>query len=191
MKRTQALRCPRMSLSHLLSVLMIRRMPFRCHPAATPWACPTSPMPEHHCPPRVTFWCLTPPFLVCCIHASFITEKLGCLGLGIGFKCHIRLLKFFFWPRDLYIGYVSWRDTQSGSWYIETLDRILEENASTDDLVTMLMMVRCSYFDSWMRFNHVHVHFIMMFQHLCSFTGQPWSLPKSSQRTVQTDAWLF
>ncbi|XP_029292269.1 caspase-9 [Cottoperca gobio] len=38
-------------------------------------------------------------------------------------------------------GYVSWRDTQSGSWYVETLDRILEENASTDDLVTMLMMV--------------------------------------------------
>uniref|UniRef100_A0A3Q3D7J4 Caspase 9, apoptosis-related cysteine peptidase n=1 Tax=Hippocampus comes TaxID=109280 RepID=A0A3Q3D7J4_HIPCM len=38
-------------------------------------------------------------------------------------------------------GYVSWRDPQSGSWYIETLDRILEENAATEDLVTMLMMV--------------------------------------------------
>lgn len=38
-------------------------------------------------------------------------------------------------------GYVSWRDTQSGSWYVETLDRILEENSATDDLVTMLMMV--------------------------------------------------
>ncbi|XP_054464645.1 caspase-9 [Anoplopoma fimbria] len=38
-------------------------------------------------------------------------------------------------------GYVSWRDTQSGSWYVETLDRILEENAATDDLVRMLMMV--------------------------------------------------
>uniref|UniRef100_A0A667YNH8 Caspase 9, apoptosis-related cysteine peptidase n=1 Tax=Myripristis murdjan TaxID=586833 RepID=A0A667YNH8_9TELE len=38
-------------------------------------------------------------------------------------------------------GYVSWRDTQSGSWYVETLDRILEENAATDDLATMLMMV--------------------------------------------------
>uniref|UniRef100_A0A671U377 Caspase 9, apoptosis-related cysteine peptidase n=1 Tax=Sparus aurata TaxID=8175 RepID=A0A671U377_SPAAU len=38
-------------------------------------------------------------------------------------------------------GYVSWRDTQSGSWYVETLYRILDENASTDDLVTMLMMV--------------------------------------------------
>lgn len=38
-------------------------------------------------------------------------------------------------------GYVSWRDTESGSWYVETLDRILEENAATDDLVTMLMMV--------------------------------------------------
>eukprot|EP00064_Thunnus_orientalis_P013457 superscaffoldBa00002192_g13496 len=37
-------------------------------------------------------------------------------------------------------GYVSWRDTQSGSWYVETLDRILEENAATDDLGTMLMM---------------------------------------------------
>ncbi|XP_038149048.1 caspase-9 [Cyprinodon tularosa] len=38
-------------------------------------------------------------------------------------------------------GYVAWRDAQAGSWYIETLDRILEENAATDDLVTMLMMV--------------------------------------------------
>ncbi|XP_030625023.1 caspase-9 [Chanos chanos] len=38
-------------------------------------------------------------------------------------------------------GYVSWRDTQTGSWYVETLDQILEENAATDDLVTMLMMV--------------------------------------------------
>ncbi|MEQ2166266.1 hypothetical protein GOODEAATRI_026095 [Goodea atripinnis] len=38
-------------------------------------------------------------------------------------------------------GYVSWRDTRAGSWYVETLDRILEENAATDDLVTMLMMV--------------------------------------------------
>uniref|UniRef100_A0A672YXK8 Caspase-9 n=1 Tax=Sphaeramia orbicularis TaxID=375764 RepID=A0A672YXK8_9TELE len=38
-------------------------------------------------------------------------------------------------------GYVSWRDTQSGSWYVETLDRILEESASINDLVTMLMMV--------------------------------------------------
>ncbi|XP_029574731.1 caspase-9 isoform X3 [Salmo trutta] len=38
-------------------------------------------------------------------------------------------------------GYVSWRDTQAGSWYVETLDNILEENAATDDLVTMLMMV--------------------------------------------------
>lgn len=45
-------------------------------------------------------------------------------------------------------GYVSWRDTQSGSWYVETLDRILEENAATDDLVTMLMMVSFSYYTS-------------------------------------------
>ncbi|XP_051518030.1 caspase-9 isoform X2 [Myxocyprinus asiaticus] len=38
-------------------------------------------------------------------------------------------------------GYVSWRDTQAGSWYVENLDRVLEQNAATDDLVTMLMMV--------------------------------------------------
>lgn len=38
-------------------------------------------------------------------------------------------------------GYVSWRDTQAGSWYVENLDRVLEENAGMDDLVTMLMMV--------------------------------------------------
>uniref|UniRef100_A0A3B4G1U2 Caspase 9 n=1 Tax=Pundamilia nyererei TaxID=303518 RepID=A0A3B4G1U2_9CICH len=38
-------------------------------------------------------------------------------------------------------GYVSWRETQSGSWYVQTLDCILEESAATVDLVTMLMMV--------------------------------------------------
>uniref|UniRef100_A0A673M721 Caspase-9-like n=1 Tax=Sinocyclocheilus rhinocerous TaxID=307959 RepID=A0A673M721_9TELE len=38
-------------------------------------------------------------------------------------------------------GYVSWRDTQAGSWYVENLDRVLEENAATDDLGTILMMV--------------------------------------------------
>ncbi|XP_058265863.1 caspase-9 [Hemibagrus wyckioides] len=38
-------------------------------------------------------------------------------------------------------GYVSWRDTNTGSWYVETLDRILENNAATDDLATMLIMV--------------------------------------------------
>lgn len=38
-------------------------------------------------------------------------------------------------------GYVSWRDTQAGSWYVENLDYVLEENAAMDDLVTMLMMV--------------------------------------------------
>ncbi|XP_040922159.1 caspase-9 [Toxotes jaculatrix] len=38
-------------------------------------------------------------------------------------------------------GYVSWRDPQSGSWYVETMDRILEENAATHDLATMLVMV--------------------------------------------------
>ncbi|TSL61278.1 Caspase-9 [Bagarius yarrelli] len=38
-------------------------------------------------------------------------------------------------------GYVSWRDTNTGSWYVETLDRILETNAATDDLAHMLIMV--------------------------------------------------
>nr|XP_006641963.1 PREDICTED: caspase-9 [Lepisosteus oculatus] len=38
-------------------------------------------------------------------------------------------------------GYVSWRDTAAGSWYVETLDNILAQNAKDEDLVTMLMMV--------------------------------------------------
>ncbi|XP_053281787.1 caspase-9 isoform X1 [Pleuronectes platessa] len=38
-------------------------------------------------------------------------------------------------------GYVSWRDPKLGSWYVETMDLVLEENAAIDDLVTMLMMV--------------------------------------------------
>ncbi|XP_068601558.1 caspase-9 [Brachionichthys hirsutus] len=38
-------------------------------------------------------------------------------------------------------GYVSWRDTQSGSWYVETLDRVLKDNADACDLGTILMIV--------------------------------------------------
>lgn len=38
-------------------------------------------------------------------------------------------------------GYVSWRLTLSGSWYVKTLDRILAENAATHDLVTILTML--------------------------------------------------
>ncbi|MBN3273102.1 CASP9 protein, partial [Polyodon spathula] len=38
-------------------------------------------------------------------------------------------------------GYVSWRDTQAGSWYVETLDNVLEEFAGYEDLLTLLTMV--------------------------------------------------
>ncbi|XP_023690624.1 caspase-9-like isoform X1 [Paramormyrops kingsleyae] len=40
-----------------------------------------------------------------------------------------------------YPGYVSWRDKETGTWYVETLDQILAENAASNDLVTMLTMV--------------------------------------------------
>lgn len=48
----------------------------------------------------------------------------------------------------LFPGYVSWRDTNTGSWYVETLDRILETNAATDDLATMLIMVQFVFLNS-------------------------------------------
>lgn len=38
-------------------------------------------------------------------------------------------------------GYVSWRDPKTGSWYIDILDRVLEENAHAIDLARMLTMV--------------------------------------------------
>ncbi|XP_028922496.1 caspase-9 isoform X2 [Ornithorhynchus anatinus] len=38
-------------------------------------------------------------------------------------------------------GFVSWRDTQSGSWYIETLDSVLDQWAHTEDLLTLLLRV--------------------------------------------------
>lgn len=56
-------------------------------------------------------------------------------------SCIAHLMLIFPFTQHANTGYVSWRDTQSGSWYVETLDSILEENAATDDLVTMLMMV--------------------------------------------------
>ncbi|MGH0167986.1 UNVERIFIED_CONTAM: hypothetical protein FKN15_060165 [Acipenser sinensis] len=42
-------------------------------------------------------------------------------------------------------GYVSWRDTQAGSWYVETLDNVLEEFAGYEDLLTSLTMAEEIY----------------------------------------------
>ncbi|XP_075696590.1 caspase-9 [Rhinoderma darwinii] len=38
-------------------------------------------------------------------------------------------------------GFVSWRETLSGTWYVETLDDVLGQFAGTFDLQTMLVMV--------------------------------------------------
>uniref|UniRef100_A0A803XQ84 Caspase 9 n=1 Tax=Meleagris gallopavo TaxID=9103 RepID=A0A803XQ84_MELGA len=38
-------------------------------------------------------------------------------------------------------GFVSWRDKVSGSWYVETLDDVLEHYARSEDLLTMLLRV--------------------------------------------------
>ena len=43
---------------------------------------------------------------------------------------------------SLSAGFVSWRDTKSGSWYIETLDSIFEQWAHCEDLQTLLLRVR-------------------------------------------------
>lgn len=85
-KETQALKCPLMKSNHPSVEQMTRQTPFRCHPAATLWACPMNQTPEPLCPHRVTFWCPTRLFLVCpclnvcvcarCIRASvFIPIK--------------------------------------------------------------------------------------------------------------------
>lgn len=39
-------------------------------------------------------------------------------------------------------GYVSWREASSGSWYVETLDNVLEQYAHSEDLQNMLLHVR-------------------------------------------------
>ncbi|XP_074874250.1 caspase-9 [Carettochelys insculpta] len=38
-------------------------------------------------------------------------------------------------------GFVSWRDTRRGSWYVEILDNVLEQHAHSEDLLNMLLMV--------------------------------------------------
>nr|XP_045005017.1 caspase-9 [Jaculus jaculus] len=38
-------------------------------------------------------------------------------------------------------GFVSWRDKKSGSWYIETLDAVLEQWAHSEDLQSLLLRV--------------------------------------------------
>ncbi|KAG9462583.1 hypothetical protein GDO78_013811 [Eleutherodactylus coqui] len=38
-------------------------------------------------------------------------------------------------------GFVSWRETSKGSWYVETLDDVLDQSAEKLDLQTMLVMV--------------------------------------------------
>ncbi|KAM6241126.1 caspase-9 [Porphyrio hochstetteri] len=38
-------------------------------------------------------------------------------------------------------GFVSWREVSSGSWYVETLDSVLEQYAQSEDLLNMLLRV--------------------------------------------------
>ncbi|XP_062478826.1 caspase-9 isoform X1 [Pezoporus occidentalis] len=38
-------------------------------------------------------------------------------------------------------GFVSWREVSSGSWYVETLDSVLEQYAPSEDLLNMLLRV--------------------------------------------------
>ncbi|XP_026718403.1 caspase-9 isoform X1 [Athene cunicularia] len=38
-------------------------------------------------------------------------------------------------------GFVSWREVSSGSWYVETLDSVLEQYAHSEDLLNMLLRV--------------------------------------------------
>nr|KAF6443267.1 caspase 9 [Molossus molossus] len=48
-------------------------------------------------------------------------------------------------PSDIFVsystfpGFVSWRDTKSGSWYIETLDGVFERWAHSEDLQSLLL----------------------------------------------------
>ncbi|XP_037355072.1 caspase-9 isoform X4 [Talpa occidentalis] len=48
-------------------------------------------------------------------------------------------------PSDIFVsystfpGFVSWRDLNSGSWYVETLDHVLEQWAHSEDLQTLLL----------------------------------------------------
>ncbi|KAM6218842.1 caspase-9 [Rhynchocyon petersi] len=50
-------------------------------------------------------------------------------------------------PSDIFVsystfpGFVSWRDTERGSWYVETLDRVFEQWADSEDLQTLLLRV--------------------------------------------------
>ncbi|XP_045630652.1 caspase-9 isoform X3 [Ursus americanus] len=50
-------------------------------------------------------------------------------------------------PSDIFVsystfpGFVSWRDTKSGSWYVETLDSVFEQWADSEDLQTLLLRV--------------------------------------------------
>ncbi|KAF3820294.1 hypothetical protein GH733_015803 [Mirounga leonina] len=39
------------------------------------------------------------------------------------------------------VGFVSWRDTRRGSWYVETLDGVFEQWAHSEDLQTLLLRV--------------------------------------------------
>uniref|UniRef100_A0A8D2M990 Caspase 9 n=1 Tax=Zonotrichia albicollis TaxID=44394 RepID=A0A8D2M990_ZONAL len=49
-------------------------------------------------------------------------------------------------------GFVSWREKSSGSWYVETLDSVLEQYAHSEDLLSMLVRVNVFFvllFEVW------------------------------------------
>lgn len=133
MKKTSVLRCPPRRLTRRWVERTTRPMQSRRRPAATLWALPMRWTPEHRCPHQATSWC---PTLHSPVYLYFKSHVQTQMTVSDEVPPNWRLFDHL-----TNAGYVSWRDTQAGSWYVETLDRILEENAATDDLVTMLMMV--------------------------------------------------
>ncbi|XP_048872633.1 caspase-9-like [Brienomyrus brachyistius] len=95
-----------------------------------------------------------------------------------------------------YPGYVSWRDKETGTWYVETLDQILAEHAATCDLVTMLTMVNNKVAQNYVKDKQSTTYKQMPFflsslrKHLhfqSSPQGDtPWNIPECFNNTVSS-----
>ena len=132
-KKTQALRCPPMTLNHPLVEQMTRWTPFQCPPAVT--------LPA--CPPRVTFWCPTLLFLVCLVNNNTVFQMqvtdidrldLLCVSVFLMPQCDKYRLRFL---ERHSVRFLVRRDSRPHSWG-KCCYRWLGHNVNDGELLLLL-----------------------------------------------------
>uniref|UniRef100_A0A8D0HDT5 Caspase-9 n=1 Tax=Sphenodon punctatus TaxID=8508 RepID=A0A8D0HDT5_SPHPU len=83
-------------------------------------------------------------------------------------------------------GFVSWRDKKRGSWYVETLDSVLDQYAHSEDLQIMLLRVNAGGIESLCKVSSRILSCLMVLQ--CYFDSAARKLLYGSPQSLCLDA---